>query len=218
MPNNNKLQKRKQYNRRKARSKRDHSTRSNGPYNLGTIKTVPIQTRAMRYLSQSNDTEFFFRVTDLLSLIAFSTSSTQGYSLISAIKLSAVKIHAIPDSSDLSGGLTFTWLGQFAPNNEKSIMYANAVPASMTCVPPQNSVASWWLTDTTDTQDLFSIILSTAVPFMMDLHFEYVMPHDDSQTTSLSLTSIMTGRIFYPSIPRNKADSTRLRPVGLYTG
>jgi hypothetical protein len=28
----------------------------------------------------------------------------------------------------------------------------------------------------------------------------------------------MTGRIFYPSIPRNKADSTRLRPVGLYTG
>lgn len=210
---------RKQYNRRNiTRRGRNGIHHTNGPYDIGTIKTVPIQTRCMRYQSPSNDTDYLFKVSDLLSMIGFSDSTTTGYSLISAVKLQQIKLHLLPDASDLSGTAVFTWLGQFAPNNETSLMYMNAVPASGHFYPLQGTVSSFWLTDTTDTQDLFEINLSTAIPIVLDIHFEYCMPNDSSATTSLSFTAVTAGRVIYPSLPRAMGASARLFPVGLPTG
>ncbi len=192
--------------------------RPNGPYSLSKIKTVPIITRCMRYQSQSNDTQYVFRNTDMLAMMAFTDSTTTGYSVISAVKIQRIKLQVLPDASDLSGTAVFTWLGQFAPNNEETVMFMNAVPASLTARPLEGSVASWWLTDTTDTQDIFEINLSTAVPFILDIQFEYCLPNDSSQTSALTFVGATAGRFLYPSIPRSMSAGTRLLPVGLPTG
>jgi hypothetical protein len=185
-----------------------------GPYNITEIKNVPIQTRVMRYQSPSTATQFTFRTTDLLLMIMFSDTTTSAYSLMSAVKLKRIKLSLMPDQTDLSGACVLTWLGQFAPNSEFTMLYMAGVPMTENFYPPDSSVVSWWITDTTDAQDIFDITLSTAIPFILDIEFEWTLPGDNTATSTLVISGGTAGRIVYPALPRSTG-AGRLIPIGL---
>lgn len=210
------------HNRHKPKSRKlgkGRMNKSNGPFNLTTIKTNPVHTRVIRYIAPGNGASLTFTVTDMLSLMGFADTISTGFSMISAFKLNKIKISVLPDSTDVTGSFVFTWLGQFSPNSEVSVMYMNAVPATLTVIPFEGSVASWWLTDTTTSQDLFAVEMSTTVPYFLDLHFSYCMPQDNTATTALTFAAptVTAGRFIYPSIPRASAAASRIDPVGLPT-
>lgn len=214
--NNRKLNKKQVIKRRQARTNR--SRRTNGDYSIGVIKNAPIQVRSIRYQSPTApELSYLFRTTDLLSMIGFTTSTTVGYSMISAVKIKSIALHILPDPTDVTGSATFTWLGIYSPNNESTMTFMNAVPASYSFYPLEGSLASFWLTDTTTADDIFQVSISVATPFFMDIHFSYVMPYDSSATTSLSFSSALASRVVYPDIPRAMATGTRMAPTGLYS-
>ncbi len=212
------LQKRRRQRRNRNRkgynSRRMNQPNRGGPYNITEVKNVPVQTRVMRYQSPSSATQFTFRTTDLLLMMMFSDTTTTAFSIVSAVKLKRLKLSLMPDQTDLSGACVLTWLGQYAPNSEFTMLYMAGVPMTQNFYPPEDSVVGWWITDTTDLQEIFDITLSTAIPFILDIEFEWTLPGDNTQTSTLAITGGTAGRIVYPALPRSTG-SGRLIPIGL---
>lgn len=222
--NNNKRYKRHQRKpnrlRRKNLNRRNRTNNSiknttAGPYDVPNVKSNPIFTRVMRYQSPGTQTNFQFRASDMLGMINFATSTTTGYSIMSAVRLRRLRLIMMPDTSEVSGSTTFTWLGTYSPTNESTLFFMPGVVSSENFYPPQDSEVSWWIRDDTSTA-LFEINLTSAIVFMIDLEIEFTMPFDNTVVGGTTFTGATANTIVYPSLPRNLG-SGRLFPVGLPT-
>lgn len=224
MSRNNQRIKRKPVNKRVLtldRRRRNPRNRRNGkstmgPYSVPQVKTNPIFNRVIRYSNIDNGTTFLYTTADLFYMMGFATSTTAGFSLMSAVRLRRIRWTITPNSDDDGGNGTFTWLGQFSPNNEITIAFAPGVITSQNFYPPQDSVPDWWITDTTSAQDLFQIsVMTLPVQMSLDIEIEFTLPHDTTATPALTFTAGTANRIVYVAIPR--VGATSMYPVGLPT-
>lgn len=190
---------------------------SNGGYDIGQVKTAPIQQRCIRYECSGGLGDYTFSVDDLLNLFTFCTSTYVGYSLISSARLQRVKISMMPESDVITPQyLTFNWEGLNAPNQEETMSAMTAVPATGNFYVPENSNAAWWHSDFTSTEALFSLNSTSGSDYFMDLEIEWIMEPDGTSNVMAYSNSANINTVVYPSLPIT--GTNKFAPVNLPTG
>lgn len=193
-------------------------TRGHGddPYHIGQIKNAPIMTRAIRY--RGDLASFSYQVGDLMQTIGFATSTTVGYSIIGSAKLERVKVVLLPQTGVSSSSLSFKWGGNNVPTDEYVMNTIGSVPVSKNFYPPEDTNASWWHSQYSSTEVLFTFLaVGVACPMYVDLEFSWVMLADPtSNALSAFYTTATANTIVYPSQPVSETVGY-LNPVGLPT-
>ncbi len=203
----------------KRNQERRRKNRTNGSYDIGQIKNAPILTRCIRYESPGTTNEFQWRNGDLMKMIGFATSTTEGYSIMQSVRIRRVKVTCMPDTSEVSGSCRFEWLGTSAPENEDTMVYMPAVPCSKNYYPPEGSSPWFWRSDYSNADALFSVKFTANIVWFLDIEFEWVMKNDTTTQQLDALTSATANVLVYPRLPINVSTSSqRLFPVGLPTG
>ncbi len=182
---------------------------------LHPINNAPIQTRVLRYLGTiTSSTDF--RVTDMTKLLlAVTSGSTSAIRLFEAVKIQKIVITCLPSSDTNSGTFSFTWSGEREPDVVYTMFYAQGAPSRWSFIPPEDSLAGFWITqDTNETSNsIFTLDPdNSTVKLVLDLHFQYVVADGASATVTLTGAATFTG---VAALVMPSAATDELVPVGI---
>jgi len=177
------------------------------------VKQKPIQSRVIRYVTNSLAANSGYGPRQLINTILWCTNgSSTAYPIIEAVRLRRISMYYAPSNFDSSpDNFAFRWVNQNLPDNLLSKTGTPFSPAVLKLVPPLNSLAAMWY-------DQANVSFTTPLPFceltgatgtIIDIDFDYIIGEGTSTSLTLSANATFTGLGYLEPI------SMTLLPVGL---
>ncbi len=210
-------------NKRSNRSRRNRvggrpPTRLGG-VDLPHINQKPIQTRCMRYQSDTMVSNILYNISvnDIRAMIlAVVTGSANAIPLIDSFKIRRIGYSAVLSGDVGSAYVTFAWEGPNVPDISDTSYVGVGVPTTRSYYPPSGSSSSWWYDNGAPSVELFSLSQSSldsgAAIVFLDIDFEYILQNDAVTTVNLAASAGITG-VAYANLPLTQ---TVFVPAALY--
>ncbi len=190
-----------------------------GGVDLPHINQKPIQTRCMRYQSDSMISNILYQISvnDIRAMIlAVTTGSANAIPLIDSFKVRRIGYSAVLSGSVGSAYITFAWEGPNVPDISDTSYVGIGVPTTRSYYPPPESSSGWWYDNGAPSVELFSLsqsgLSSGEANVFLDIDFEYILQNDAVTTVNLASSSPITG-VAYAMLPLTQ---TVFQPAGLY--
>jgi hypothetical protein len=177
--------------RRRNKRARPRGKKSNG---VSQIKNQPIQTRVVRYIGPVTAPIILTTVELNALFVSTTNASTGAFDVFEAVRLRSVGMTILPDSGSSTSFFSFTWEGDRDNHVKEVTASLPGVLTKKTYYPPDGSLASYWVTSTLSTQNLFTLDMGdTATTVIVDLHVECVMTDGAGVARTLSSAATFTG-------------------------
>jgi len=133
-----------------------------------------------------------------------------------SVRLKRIAVWAAPSTLGASATVSVNWIGnQNTPNTEVSdTSLSTAQNAHVSCVPPANSIASFWM-NTASADLLFTLVVPQGG--IVDLDLEIVLADQNSPPDVVVVATAVIGRTYYLALDQATAGTHVLVPVSLAT-
>jgi hypothetical protein len=156
--------------RRGVRSRRGESTHP--PMYVPTVSL----SHKFRFINGANSGTFNVARSNLLNLLQLATTATTTVRLFQAVRLKKVEIWGNPVALGAAPTtVRLEWIGNNAPSTQVSDTGMGVLPAHVSSVPPANSSNRWWcISGTSESEDLFTLVLQPDCVIDVTLELRYV--------------------------------------------
>lgn len=180
------------------------------------IKSNIVLKHKYRFTSSANGTYVVPSVALLAAAGSFTkTTNSIVNSLFGSVKLDRIEMWSPPASQGSFATCSVEFIGQTQANTVEysDTSVSTAQPAHLNCVPPPQSLASFWQTGAGGGVNLFTIV--APVGSIIDVSLSLILWDDDIGATSTAVATAALGNVYYLAL--DNATGHSLPPVSLTT-